>query len=231
MAQQPATFPPPPTNVLPVDVDPVTGRPTFNVIWLNWFVQLARLLSSAGGGGGGIFHNSLMGLQGGDPVAKDFYHLDSVEHAQVVANLHNALNGLQGGTAGEEYHLTSAEHTTVGTLAGSTYTPTLTNTTNVAASTAYTTQYLRVGNVVQVGGQVDVDPTTAGLIALNISLPVTSNLGAQEQLGGAAAVSAIAGMSGTLSADIVAHNAVLRSNVVDTANRSWFFTFTYLVVP
>src|SRR3990167_10996405 len=66
-----------------------------------------------------------------------------------------------------------------------TYTPTLTNVFNVAASTAYACQYMRVGNVVTVSGQVDIDPTAASTYTeLDISLPIASAFTATNQLGG-----------------------------------------------
>lgn len=57
------------------------------------------------------------------------------------------------------------------------YTPTLTNKTNVSASTAYSTRYVRVGNFVRVSGRVSVTPTAASSTSteLGISLPIASN--------------------------------------------------------
>src|SRR5687767_7463770 len=46
------------------------------------------------------------------------------------------------------------------------YTPTLFNTTNVAASTAYECGWLRVGNRVTVYGLVDIDVTSAAATVL-----------------------------------------------------------------
>ena len=61
-------------------------------------------------------------------------------------------------------------------LAAGTYTPTLTNGTNVAASTAYLCRYLRVNNVVTVSGRVDIDTTSASTATvLYMSLPITTN--------------------------------------------------------
>jgi len=69
--------------------------------------------------------------------------------------------------------------TPTGTVTSGTYTPTLTNDTNIAASTAYLCQYLRVGDIVYISGRADVDPTTAAGTAtrLEVSLPpgLTSN--------------------------------------------------------
>jgi hypothetical protein len=73
------------------------------------------------------------------------------------------------------------------TVAG-TYTPTLTNVANIDASTAVQCQYLRVGSVVTVSGEVLVDPTTiAVLTQLGISLPIASNILATADCAGTGA--------------------------------------------
>ena len=61
-----------------------------------------------------------------------------------------------------------------------TYTPTLTNVTNISASDAFVCQWLRVGNIVTVSGKVNIDQTTPGQIELGISLPVASDFVADE---------------------------------------------------
>ena len=49
-----ATFQPPPTYANPVLIDEVTGRATFNPIWLKWFVDVASFISGSGGGAGSV---------------------------------------------------------------------------------------------------------------------------------------------------------------------------------
>ena len=68
-----------------------------------------------------------------------------------------------------------------------TYTPTLTNTTNIDASTANTTYYINIGDkAVIVWGIVGIDCTAAASTAsdMGMSLPVASALGASTQMGG-----------------------------------------------
>lgn len=117
-------------------------------------------------------------------------------------------------------------------LAGSTYTPTLTNVANITASTAYQCQYLRVGTTVTVGGKVDIDPTAgATLTQLGISLPIASNFGANEDCGGAAAAPVVAGYSAAILGDAANNRAELQFTTgADVANRSWWFTFTYEII-
>jgi hypothetical protein len=116
------------------------------------------------------------------------------------------------------------------TTAAGTYTPTLTGTANVAASTAYECQYLRVGATVTVSGKVDVDPTSAVDTQLGISLPISSNFGAIEDCAGVAAAFAVAGQSAVIQADTTNDRALMRWLAVNTANQNMFFTFTYQII-
>lgn len=111
-----------------------------------------------------------------------------------------------------------------------TYTPTLTNVANVAASTAYQCQYLRVANVVTVSGKVDVDPTTTATVTqLGISLPVTSNLVAAKDLAGTAWFPGI-GQGAALLGDATNNRAELNYICGDVTNQSTHFTFSYEVI-
>lgn len=40
----------------------------------------------------------------------EYYHLTAAQHAALTAGPHNSLSGLQGGTATEYYHLTQTEY-------------------------------------------------------------------------------------------------------------------------
>jgi hypothetical protein len=117
------------------------------------------------------------------------------------------------------------------TLAAGVYTPTLTNVANLDASTAYECQYLRVGSVVHVSGRVDIDPTTAAtLTQLGITLPVASNLGADEDCAGAAFASGIAAQGAAIRGDATNDRAELAYIAVDVTNQPMYFTFSYQVI-
>jgi len=109
------------------------------------------------------------------------------------------------------------------------YTPTLFNTTNVSASTAYNCQYIHVGTNVMVTGKVDVDPTAAGQVVLGISLPVASNFVNDGECAGTACAIAVAGQSAGIHADTTNDRALLEWIAVDTSNRTMYFTFMYRV--
>jgi len=133
-----------------------------------------------------------------------------------AARVHNNLTA-QGGATEQD-------------IRSGTYTPTLFNTTNVAASTARKAQWLRLGNVVTVSGQLDIDPTGIGAVLLGISLPVASDFATAFQLGGTASSMAIANESAGLEADATNNRASLKYVAVDTTNHTMAYTFTYVVI-
>lgn len=148
----------------------------------------------------------------------------------IVTRNHNNLQSFQGGTAGEYYHMTSAQNTLVGQLASGTYTPTLTNVTNISASTAYVCQYIRVGSVVTVSGKVDIDATAAGAVELGMSLPIASNFAAEENCGGVASCETSGEDPMAIFADFTNDRATFQANKTGTSNHGHHFTFTYRII-
>lgn len=115
-------------------------------------------------------------------------------------------------------------------LRSGTYTPTLTNTTNIAASTASPAQWFRVGNVVTVSGVVTIDPTATGAILLGISLPVASNFSSVDHCAGVAFCQNVAGQGGSILGDGTNDRARLDCTTTDASNKTWAYTFTYVVI-
>ena len=114
---------------------------------------------------------------------------------------------------------------------GGTYTPELNNTANVAASTAYACQFIRVGRTVTVTGKVDVDPTlTATLTQLGISLPFPSVFAEAEDCAGVAFASGVAGQGAAIRADVGNDRAEMVFISGNIANQPMYFTFTYTVM-
>lgn len=117
------------------------------------------------------------------------------------------------------------------TFASGTYTPTLTNTTNITASTAFQCQYVRVGDVVTVSGIFNVQATTGAVgTEIAISLPVASDLTATANLGGTAATFDSVAQAGGIVGDATNNRARLQFLAAAAANRTMGFTFTYLVL-
>jgi hypothetical protein len=116
-------------------------------------------------------------------------------------------------------------------IASGTYTPTLTNVTNVAASTARLCQWIRVGNVVTVSGQLDIDLTTTLLASeIGMSLPIASALTTAYQLGGTA--NAVAFQANwAIQADAANDRAQFKSTgIIDVGNDAYTFHFMYTVL-
>lgn len=113
-----------------------------------------------------------------------------------------------------------------------TYTPTLTNGTNIAASTAYVCNFLRVGDVVTVSGRVDIDPTAAAPTAsvLGISLPIASTLSGGLTNCAGTAISQTVAQYGAISGLDASDRAQLDFLATNTANQTWLFHFTYRII-
>jgi len=115
-------------------------------------------------------------------------------------------------------------------LAAGTYTPTLTNTANVTASSAYQCQYLRVGGTVTVSGFVDIDPTAAASTntQLAMTLPIASAAPSPEDITGTAVCAEIASFCGAITAD-GSGKALLEFKAIDAVYRAWSFHYTYQI--
>lgn len=146
--------------------------------------------------------------------------------------LGEGISGLVSLTSGVSGVLPVANGGTGSSVAiAGTYTPTLTNVANLDASTAYASQWVRLGNVITVSGRVDIDPALAATSTqLGISLPVASALSAAEQCAGTAFASGIAGQGAAILADATNDRAQLQYISADVTNQAMYFHFTYLVL-
>lgn len=107
------------------------------------------------------------------------------------------------------------------------YTPTLTNTTNVAASTPLNTRYVRIGNVVMVSGLVLIDPTLCAETntVMGMTIPIASNFtDTLEAVGTASSVSESAKIYSDATNDRVTFDYNCES---DLGNQGYYFQFTY----
>ena len=133
-------------------------------------------------------------------------------------------------TVGSGLSISGTALDTAVTLASGTYTPTLTNGVNVGASTAYQCQYLRVGSTVTVSGRVDIDPTSASTqTILSMSLPVASNIGATEDVGGTFNTPQVEQGGGIYGASVT-DTAEFEFVPASASNLANYFTFTYQVI-
>jgi hypothetical protein len=109
------------------------------------------------------------------------------------------------------------------------YTPTLYNTTNVTASTAFECRWMRVGDMVTVSGSVSINPTSAADTLLGMSLPVASNFTTALQLAGTAG-SHVIKESAALYSDATNDRASFRWLATTVGNWAWRFVFMYQVL-
>jgi hypothetical protein len=116
------------------------------------------------------------------------------------------------------------------TVLGGTYTPSLTNVTNVTSSTAFQCQYMRIDGTVSVSGKVTIDPSSNGAATrLGISLPVASNIGAEEDVGGVGSCTDIQ-QSGGVMGDATNNRATLEFISTSSTTRDWYFNFSYQII-
>jgi len=81
------------TGVLPPP--PVNEKPG-SFVWLEWYRQLRNYVSTSGS------------------VPWYIINFAGSKITDIAERLHNSLQGLQGGTSGEMYHLTAAQYSTIG---------------------------------------------------------------------------------------------------------------------
>lgn len=154
-----------------------------------------------------------------------------IDNGYELDELHNVYLPSPADGNSLTYNATNTRWEAGPVIKSGTYTPTLTNVTNIAASTAAVCQWMRVGDVVTVSGSVDIDPTAAGDCTLRMSLPVASNFTATSQAGGAFSTRA-AGQkdTGSIAANVANDSAEFFFNAANIANAIYQFTFTYQVL-
>lgn len=111
-----------------------------------------------------------------------------------------------------------------------TYTPTITNGSNVDATTAYACQWSRVGNVITISGKIDVDATiNTTATEVGISLPVASAISNDYEVAGTANCPSI-GQSAAILGDAGNNRASLQFICNSVGNNSMYFIFSYQVL-
>jgi hypothetical protein len=114
-------------------------------------------------------------------------------------------------------------------LAEGTYTPTLTNTTNIGASTAYLTKYLRIGDMIHVFGEVDIDATATGAVELRMTIPIASTFGQTYEVAGTAVCSS-SGVPAAVSCHVASGLVTIKYIATTTTNDKYSFHFAYKYV-
>lgn len=112
------------------------------------------------------------------------------------------------------------------------YTPTLTNVTNVAASTVVAQFfYSRIGDMVNVVGHVTVDATTTLTSTdLGVSLPIASALTSGTQVAGTGAANGTVNETWAITGDAANDRANCRAIVQTAADHTVVLNFSYRVI-
>lgn len=128
---------------------PIQDKPG-SFTWLEWYRQLRNYISTSGSvpwyiinfAGSNITDIATRlhnSLQGlQGGTSGEMYHLTSAQHASLASGHHNNLSGIQGGNSTERYHLLSSEYSALTGSEQSTWTPTFTNLTVVNGTGAAT---------------------------------------------------------------------------------------------
>ena len=111
-----------------------------------------------------------------------------------------------------------------------TYTPSLTNVTNVTSSTAYSCQWMRIGNMVTVSGKVTIDPASTSATELGMSLPVVSNFANEEECSGTAADNTNNHYSVKIIADSTNDRAAFVFTPSGNTSADYAFIFMYQII-
>ena len=126
--------------------------------------------------------------------------------------------------------VTGTPAATDGNVFSGTYTPTLTNSSGINSSAASACQYMRVGNVVTVSGQVQIAPTGSDF-NMKMTLPIASAFTASRQASGHFLANGSYLLSGgTIAADVAGDRFLFLGNDTTTANLIYIFTTTYQVL-
>lgn len=130
------------------------------------------------------------------------------------------------------YHAATPEDfSAVGVLASGTYTPTLTTTANVSSSIVQDCRYIRMGSQVFVSGRVSITPTSSGVATRwRITLPVASNIGADNDLAGSGAGDQTDESAVNIRGDSTNDAAQFECAPTSTAQHLYAFTFGYTVI-
>lgn len=109
-----------------------------------------------------------------------------------------------------------------------TWTPTLTNVTNVDTSTPSACNFTRVGGVVVFSGTIQIDPTATGTTSVGVSLPIASNFTSVVHAAGA--FNDAFNQSGRIQADATNDRLAFQFTANNTTNSTFTFSGSYRIL-
>jgi hypothetical protein len=170
-----------------------------------------------GSGGTNGFGGDLVFLTKPDNVATATERLRVTSDGRMYGTaLHNNAGAVTG---------TSAQY-----IASGTYSASVTATSACTVNSTYTSQWMRVGNVVTVSGAVNVTTSGTGNAYFYMTLPIPSSFASFSQAGGncsSSEVSSVWQIGAESSGTRVVFNT---AGIPNTSAHSYFYSFTYLIV-
>lgn len=154
------------------------------------------------------------------PIIYPGDYVDAGGALDSVAGWYCIKAGVYGGTPTPVWKSVRFNDGTSGT-----YTPVITPGANVERATATVCQYMKVGNIITVSGELQVDTKGAGAFEAAISLPVASDLNASSDAAGTAASSN--GVILRLSGDAANNRVRVNGVAANGENTVYSFTLTY----
>jgi hypothetical protein len=109
-----------------------------------------------------------------------------------------------------------------------TYAPTATAVINVTNITTYQSQYMRVGNVVNVSGRIDFTTPALAYSQFTLSIPTAATFTAVENAGGNATTN-FHQNSCFIFADSLTNNLKFETYATLTTQLTYFYTAQYLI--
>lgn len=113
--------------------------------------------------------------------------------------------------------------------ASGTYTPTLTNVSNVSSSAISISQYMRVGNTVTVSGSITMTPLAAGNTVMRFNPPIASNFTNSVQVAGTI-ISWTGTQVGTLISDSTNNAIGVEINNTNATAYTYYWHCTYQII-
>lgn len=117
-------------------------------------------------------------------------------------------------------------------LASGTYTPTRSAEANLDSNVSMSeAQYLRIGSTVTVSGRFTADPTLAATTtSFEGTLPISSNIGAVEDVAGVAFCGNIAAQGAEVIGVAANDTFKVQWKSGDVTSQTWSYTFTYQII-
>lgn len=163
----------------------------------------------------------------GDAPSGGIVHASARFPTTLALEANSATGARVSGSMFEVYSLSNT-FAAGSSVRGGSWTPTLFNTTNVSASTAFVCMFTRVGNTVTVSGTVSITPAGAGTVDLDMTPPIPAVMAVATQAGGS--FSDQGRESGSIIVDAANNRLRLRIVAVSTSNRTFGFSGAYRIV-